>query len=167
MSMIGNYLRVTNEELQEYLKDSSKLESRVYDERDSEDPNLLDVDKSWEAIFFLLTGQSLASSDEAVPPFSWILLGSNEIDPDQDMGYGPATYTTAEETKDLSAAINKISTDEIKSRYNGSEMNKAGIYPEVWTESESAEYLFGNFNSLKDFYTTASTNNQAVIIFIN
>ena len=167
MSMIGNYLRVTNEELTEYLGDSSRLERRVYDEGSVGDPNHLDIDKSWEGIFFLLTGQSLATSDEANPPFSWILLGPKEIDSEQDMGYGPATYTTPEQTKELSAAINKLTLDEIKSRFKGEVMNEMGIYPVIWSQAETREYLFDHFNLLKDFYTVASTNNQAVIIFIN
>ena len=167
MGMIGNYLRVSNEELEAYLSDSSKLEKRVYNGNGQDDPSLLDVDKSWEALFFLLTGQALATSDEARPPFSWVLLPPNEIDPDQDMGYGPATYTTAEQTKELSAAINNISSEEIKGRYDGDRMNDMGIYPEVWTEDISKKYLFDEFNSLKDFFTEAANNNQAVIVFIN
>ena len=167
MGMIGNYLRVTTEELESFLSDSSKLENRVYNGDSHKDTGLIDVDKSWEAIFFLLTGQALATCDEASPPFSWVLLPPNEIDPDQDMGYGPATYTTAAQTKELSAAINNITDDEIKRRYDGSRMNEMGIYPECWTDDVSREYLFDNFNSLKNFLTDAANNNQPVIVFIN
>jgi hypothetical protein len=40
MSMIGNLLRVTKVELEEYLKDSSLLEERIYNNTsDEEDPN--------------------------------------------------------------------------------------------------------------------------------
>jgi Domain of unknown function (DUF1877) len=167
MGMIGNYLRVTTEELDSFLSDSSKLENRVYNGDNHKDAGLLDVDKSWEAIFFLLTGQALATCDEAGPPFSWVLLPPNEIDPDQDMGFGPATYTTVAETKELSAAINNIPDDELRKRYDGSRMNEMGIYPECWAENMAMEYLFDSFNSLKNFYAEAANNNQAVIVFIN
>lgn len=60
MSMIANLLRVTKAELEEYLNDSSLLESRIYnDESDEEDPCLVDIDQSWDGIVFLLTGKAL------------------------------------------------------------------------------------------------------------
>jgi hypothetical protein len=167
MGMIGNYLRVTNDELENYLADSSLLEDRVYDEENPNDKNLIDVDKSWEGLFFLLTGKSLATAEEASFPLQWILTPPQEIDPDQDMGYGPATYTTIEQTKEINNALNKISVDELRSKYNGKLMMEMGIYPEVWEDIESLEYLIENFNTIKDFYNKASTENQAVIIFMN
>ena len=62
MSMIGNLLRVTKTELEEYLKDSSLLEDKIYDV-ETENENLVDIDKSWDGIIFLLTGQSLATAE--------------------------------------------------------------------------------------------------------
>ena len=167
MGMIGNYLRVTKNELEEYLADSSKLEERVYDDENHNDKNLIDVDKSWEGLFFLLTGKSLATADEASPPLVWTLTPPNEIDSEQDMGYGPATYTTIEQTKEISSALNKISADELRAKYDGKLMMEMGIYPEGWDNNESLEYLIENFNSIKDFYNRAAVDNQAVIIFIN
>jgi hypothetical protein len=167
MGMIGNYLRVSKDELEEYLNDSSKLEDRVYSEKNYPDKNLMDVDKSWEGIFYLLNGQALATSDEAAPPLSWTLLAPQEIDPNQDLGYGPATYTTIDQTREVSAALNGISADELKAKYDGKIMNELGIYPEVWDNNESLEYLIDNYTSLKDFYYHAVKDSQAVIIFIN
>ena len=167
MGMIGNYLRVTKDELENYLADSSLLEDRVYDDENHNDKNLIDVDKSWEGLFFLVTGKSLATAEEALAPLLWILTPQQEIDPDQDMGYGPATYTTIEQTKEVNNALNKITVDELRKKYNGKLMMEMGIYPEVWDDNESLEYLIENFNTLKDFYDKASALNQAVIIFIN
>lgn len=167
MGMIGNYLRVTEEELEDYLGDSSKLEERVYNDENPDDQNFIDVDKSWEGLFFMLTGQSLATSDEASAPLLWTLVPPQEIDPDQDMGYGPATYTTVDQTKEVSAGLNKISLDEFKSRYNGKLMMEMGIYPEVWDEPECLDYLVEYFVLVKDFYNKATEDNQAVIVFIN
>ena len=87
MSMIGNFLRVTKTQLEDYLKDSTLLETRIYDEEsDDEDPNLVDIDKSWEGILFLLTGQNLETIDH---PLAKVLFSGQIIDEDQDLGYGP------------------------------------------------------------------------------
>jgi hypothetical protein len=167
MGMIGNYLRVTKDELENYLADSTLLENRVYDDETLNDKNLIDIDKSWEGLFFLLTGKALAKAEDASIPLLWILTPPQEIDPDQDMGYGPATYTTIEQTKEVNNALNKVSVDELKDKYNGKLMMEMGIYPEVWDDDESLEYLIENFNTMRDFYNKAVADNQAVIIFIN
>ena len=167
MGMIGNYLRVTKDELENYLADSSLLEDRVYDDENHNDINLIDVDKSWEGLFFLLTGKSLATAEEASTPLLWTLTPPQEIDTDQDMGYGPATYTTIEQTKEVNDALNKISVDELRNKYNGKLMKEMGIYPEIWDNNESLEYLIEHFNTVKEFYNKAAAGNQAVIIFIN
>ncbi len=165
--MIGNYLRVSKDELEKYLNDSNELENRIYDDENHNDKSLIGVDKSWEALFFLLTGKSIANAAEASPPLAWVLTPLQEIDPDQDLGYGPATYATIEETKKISTAMNEISTEDFKKRYDGKRMMELGIYPEAWDEDESLDYLVENFISLKDFYYNAATNNQAAIVFIN
>ncbi len=165
--MIGNFLRVSTEELNEYISDSSKLEDRIYDEDAYNDKNLIDVDKSWEAIFFILTGKSIATGEEADTPLCWTLSGPQEIDPDQDLGYGPATYTSVQQTKEINQELNKLSLEELKARYNSKLMMELGIYPEAWEHEESLSYLMENIVSLKEFYNNAARDNQAVILFVN
>ncbi len=166
--MIANYLRVSNTELLTYLEDSSKLEDRIYSENDNfNDENLIDIDKSWEGIFYVLTGKPIAEIENASTPLSWILYGPKEIDSDQDLGYGPATYTTIEQTKEINLALQVITEESIKENYDGKKMNQDGVYPEVWEEEESMNYLIENFNLLKDFYTKAANENEAVIVFVN
>lgn len=167
MGMIGNYLRVSEDELKDFLKDSNKLEERVYNESEEPDPHLIDIDKAWDGIFYLLTGKTLSSYNEAITPLAWISFPTNEIDPDQDMGYGPACYTTPEQTRELSAALNSISEEEFKSKYDGKLMMQLDIYPQVWDGDDGLDYLVGYFSELKTFYQTAAENNEAVIVFIN
>ena len=167
MGMIGNYLRVSKNELEEYLNDSSKLEERVNSEKNHEDKNLMDVDKCWEGLFYALTGETVDTARKANPPLSWMLLPPQELDPEQDMGYGAATYTSIEQTKEVSNALGKITIDELRDKYDGKRMDELYIYPEGWDDPESLQYLLDNFTLLKDFYNKASGENQAVIIFIN
>jgi hypothetical protein len=165
MSMIGNLLRVSGSELESYLKDSSLLENRIYDdESEEEDANLVDIDKSWEGILFLLTGQSLASLDH---PLGKVLFSDQEIDNDQDLGYGPALYLTAEQVKEVDAELSKISDDELSARFNPTQMNELGIYPEIWEEEGIFDYLLKYFKEVRNTYSTAAKNNEAIITFIN
>lgn len=67
MGMIGNLLRVTKAELESYLEDSSLLEDKIYnDEVNDDEPEsekFVDIDKTWDGIIFLLTGQSLDTTE--------------------------------------------------------------------------------------------------------
>lgn len=160
--MIGYYLRVSEQELKEIVSDSSLLDDKI----DSEQlDNLLDIDKSWEAIFYLLTGHPIAEEEETNPPLSWILFNENVVE-GQDMGFGPACYLTIDQLRQLNKALESITKEVIRQKYNGKEMNEAGVYPEVWEEPESLDYVLDYFEQLKAFLKTAETNNMAVIMFI-
>jgi len=164
MSMIGNILRVTNDELQAYLKDSSHLESRIYSEED-EDPNLIDIDKTWEGILFLLTGMNLAEADH---PLAAVLFSGQLIDEDQDLGYGPAHYNTPEQVKKLNKIISVLTEEDLKQRFDPDKMTSLGIYPEIWDEgNEAFEYLAENFVTVQKTYQKAAENSEAIITFLN
>lgn len=166
MGMIGNLLRVTPKELEEILNDSTVLEEKVYSD-DTKESDLLDIDKTWEAIFYLLTGYPVAEIENAKPPLSWTLFSGQLVDVDQDMGYGPAHYLTAEQVKQVSKELESISSESLRQKYDGKKMNEAGIYPQIWDEPESIEYLLDNFELLQEFYKDAGNSNMAVITFIN
>jgi hypothetical protein len=164
MSMIGNLLRVKNTELEEYLKDSSLLENRIYSD-EVEDPNLLDIDKSWEGIVFLLTGQCLAEADH---PLVTVLFSGQLVDENQDLGYGPAHYLRPNQVVDLNNQIATITTAELKQRYDAAKMTELGVYPEIWEEDDEAfNYLSGYFASVQQLYNEAARNQDAIITFVS
>ena len=166
MSMIGNLLRVTKAELEEYLKDSSLLESSIYDEETDERPNLVDIDKSWDGILFLLTGQNVANTDH---PLAKILFSGQLIDEDQDMGYGPAHYLTPEQVADLNNQISKITITDLKQKYNPKRMEELEVYPSIWEKEgdQAFDYLGEYFKNLQQVYSDAAKNGEAIITFLN
>jgi Domain of unknown function (DUF1877) len=165
--MIGNLFRVTTKELEEILSDSSILESKVYSQDSSSANDLLDIDKSWEAIFYLLTGYPVAEIENVSTTLSWTLFSGQVVDEEQNMGYGPAQYITSEQVKELNIELEKFTREDLQRKYDGKKMNEAGVYPQVWDETESLEYALDNFELLKKFYRTAEKENKAVITFIN
>lgn len=167
MSMIANLLRITDEELKMYLNDSSLLEKkldRVYEQE--EDETLIDLDKAWEGILFLLTGQNLADVVESNHPLAKAIIGEDTIDEDQDLGYGPALYLTPEQVNDVNKQLSSVSNEEMAARYKPDVMTELGIYPEIWDE-EALEYLMEYIDVLRNTYAVASKNNEAIIAFIN
>jgi hypothetical protein len=164
MSMIGNLLRVTKSELDEYLEDCSLLEERIYQD-DAEEPNLVDIDKAWEGIIFLLTGSNLA---EAEDPLVAILFSGQLLDEEQDLGYGPAHYLTPEQVVELNDELAKFRVEDLKEKFNTEKMMELGVYPEIWDEGDQAfDYLSEHFLILQQFYSTAAANNEAVITYLS
>jgi hypothetical protein len=165
MSMIGNFLRVTRTELDEYLKDSTLLEKRIYeDESAGEDPKRVDIDKSWDGIIFLLTGQSFGNSDH---PLKKVFLSGQTINDDQDLGYGPGQYLTPEQVKELNIQLAKISIDDLRSRYDAKKMMELEVYPTSWENNKMVDYLTDYFNVVKEIYSEATKNDEAIITFLN
>jgi hypothetical protein len=164
MSMIGNLLRVSSNELEAYLKDSSLLEIRIDGALDNEDLNLVDIDKSWDGINFLLTGSIVGDSDH---PLEKVLFSMQYIDENQDLGYGPGNYVTSEQVKELNKEISKISDDELAKRYDSKKMMKLELYPNAWEELDMPNYLIENFKTIREIYDIAAKNDQAIITFLS
>src|SRR5262245_58137806 len=89
MSMIGNYLRLPEAELQRVLEKPEAITKLLYPENGSNpSPDLhLDTDKAWHITHFLLTGEAWGGAE----PLANAVLGGTEIG-DEDVGYGPARY---------------------------------------------------------------------------
>lgn len=169
MSMIANFLRVSQDELDAFLNDSSLLEDRIYNE-ESDESNLLDIDKSWDGIIYLLTGSGLQNVDLSDDSgLHKIIFSGQLIDPEQDLGYGPAHYLTPEEVKNVSKSLSGISKENLYSKYNPSDMAAQEVYPIIWEEEgdEAFDYLYSYFEDLKEFYEQAAKENQAVISILN
>lgn len=164
MSMIGNLLRVTKSELQEYLKNSSLLEEKIYDD-ETENENLVDIDKSWDGIIYLLTEQSLATAEHNLVK---VLFSGQLISEEQDLGYGPAHYLTPEQVAELNNEISAIKIDDLKEKFDPEKMNKLEIYPAIWDEGDDAfDYVADGFLTLQNVFAHATKNGEAIITFLN
>jgi len=165
MSMVANFLRVPPSQLEAFKADSELLAEHLYNQDLSDDPTFLDIDKSWDGIAFLLTGQNAENARGAL---SRIIFSGQFVDEEQDLGYGPAHYLRVAEVKALSDEISKIDTVELKKRFDPAKMKAMEIYPEIWDEGETAfEYLKDNFRSLQRFFEKAAAEYEVVISVIN
>lgn len=168
MSMIGMFVRVAESELQNYISDSLLFENLIDDEAFDENPNVCDIDKTWDAISFLLTGYGPSDLSNAKPPLSWTIFGSNVLNENQDLGYGPANYLTADQVILLNSELSKISSKDLEANYDASKMNELGLYPNSWEKlQDEMDYIGNHFESLKKFYATAAINGQAVICYLS
>ena len=161
MSMIGNFLRLSSDELAALVADPSSTEAFIYP-NDEEHEDSIDVDKAWHGIHYLLTGDSWGGE----PPLANAVLGGTEIG--DDFGYGPARYLTADEVHAVAEALKDIAADAFRVRYVPSELSKNEIYPEIWDDpdDDAVGYLTTWYETLRDYYIDAAARGQAMLKYL-
>jgi hypothetical protein len=123
----------------------------------------IDLDKSWHAIHYLLTGSADSNNTLA----SKVIMGGEGIGPDR--GYGPAQMLTPVEVKAIAHLLEQTSPQVLRKRYRPKEMTQAQIYPgDIWERDgdEALNYVLENYAKLIQFYKRAASRGQAVILVI-
>ena len=162
MSMIGNYRRVTLAQLDALKMNPDSVPDFLYSSGSAEDMHL-EIDKSWHAIHFLLTG----SVWEGALPLRNAVLGGVPLG-EQDVGYGPARYLTPAEAQAVAEALKAIPAKDLMARYDADALVDAEIYPQIWDEGEQArEYIQYYYEQLVTFFAQAAAAGDAVLLYIN
>jgi Domain of unknown function (DUF1877) len=90
-----------------------------------EDGSIVDIDKTWHAIHYLLT----RCPDEADLPAGFLVGGTPIGD---DLGYGPARIFKSNEVQEVAALMHRLPEDFVQSELKFSELQAADIYPTIW-----------------------------------
>ena len=99
---------------------------------------VLDLDKAWHGIHYLLTGTAW----EGDPPLNFLVTGGHEVG-DEEIGYGPARTLTPLETGEVASALAALSDEQLRARFAPSEMMRLEIYPEIWDRDPAADDTLG------------------------
>lgn len=162
MSMIGNYLLLSTEQLAAIIQEPAQAERLAYPDGELP-PDALDIDKSWHLIHFLLNGETWGGEG----PLSQAVLGGTEL-PDTDAGYGPFRYLGPAEVQTTSDALAEVSSQELWSRFNADQAQAAEIYPQGWTgDDEEREYVQRNFESVRQLYSRAAASGKAMLLYLS
>ena len=121
------------------------------------------IDKSWDGLIFLLTGNSIALSTH---PLVKAFFSGQLINAKQDLGYGPAHYLMPVQVKEMSNSLSKFSEAELKRNFIPEKMLQEQVYPLIWDDPEALEDLINHFFNLQNFYAHAADKKEAMITFI-
>ena len=164
MGMIGKFAAVTPVQLQSLIDGSSQaLSFLISEEVDNKPTEQLDIDKAWQGVHFLLTGEPYSNDSSLAKA----IFGGTEVG--DDLGFGPARYLTPEEVKEVAAALRDVSKEDLVQRYVPSAFEEANVYPTGIWESESDvafDYLLHAFESMLTFYESIAARGDAVLLCI-
>jgi Domain of unknown function (DUF1877) len=176
MSMIGEYARLTPAELQRAISDPEWLMDYIDELKDgldeaelwesdwdgSDDPpgraKLYSTYKTWNLLAHLLHLASFPVN---------VIHGEHVLDPDQDWGYGPASYLTPDRVKYAANALDATPYSRLAQGVTSADLNAAEIYPMPWEADDSAEWGRQYYERLTAFFGAAADAGDAVLCWLD
>ncbi len=167
MSIIGNFRMSTDSEIEGLLSHPELILQLLYPEKEVETnyDGKLDVDKTWHAIHFLLCGHPL----QGELPLNFIMAGGSPVG-DIDVGYGPSRAFTSAEVVPIAQALESITSDQLRSKFDSKAFFDNNIYPEIWDEPIEEcldSYVLSYFDDLKAFVLKAREDGKGLIVYFN
>ncbi len=159
MSMIANFFTLSTEQLTLLKTNPADVSSFLYSDEVQESDELLDLDKAWHGLHYILT----ESAWEGEEPLRSVILGGTEIG--EDLGYGAARIIDSEKVKEISNALKETSAEMLKSRFDLDKMINLEIYG--IGSDDDLEWLEDAFEEIAEFYEGAASNDKSVVTFMN
>jgi hypothetical protein len=160
--MIGNYRRLSAQQLAALRADPCRIPKFLYDEAAATDDHL-DIDKAWHAIHFLLNGQAWEGSG----PLYDAVLGGEPLG-QEDVGYGPARFLMPLHVRETAHALSEIPAFELIERFDADALIDNEIYPHGWTgEQIELDYVKDNYLRLVEFFAVSAERGQAMLLYLN
>ena len=128
--------------------------------------DMLDIDKAWHGIHFLLTGTTWDGSG----PLSFIVNNGQNIG-DVDVGYGPARAFSAARTREIYLALKSVSLADLRAAYDPEKFAELDIYPDIWEDAdeerqEGITYLLEHFSAMRKFIGKIVSEDKGMIVFL-
>ena len=167
MGMIANYQYLPDNEL-EQIKALSNQEDDLLDfAEDSADTHdiLIDIDKMWDALVFVMTG---FSSSEFLDdnPLREAVLG---VTPLEDVSEYIA-YTEKTKIAEIVEALESFDMERAMADFSMEACKKADLYPNIWDyleeEEEIKDDILTCFVNMKEFYKKILELNGNVLVTI-
>ena len=163
MGMCAVYQEIKQEDFKKLLESDDFFETlEELEEKDGTE--LCDIDKMWNAIFFLLTGESYSSEDSL---FNELIFGSENFD---DESEEVARYIPTERVIKISKKLNEIDFQDYLKDFDMNKFKENEIYPDIWDYTEEKEEIMKelseHFENLKKFYNKVAENKNIVVVTI-
>ena len=167
MEIIANYQYLSDTNLQE-LKSFYAEEDDIFEEVEDwndEAEILLDIDKMWDALHFVLTGVSCIEPIKN-NPLSEAVVGVFSIDGIEEY----ISYIEKSRIKDIVFALDNFDIEKALETFSMKECKEAELYPDIWDYEEETdeikEEIMDYFQNMKDFYKQVLEEDGNVLVTI-
>ena len=167
MGIIANYQYLSDANLQE-LKSFYAEEDDIFEEVEDwndEAEILLDIDKMWDALHFVLTGVSCSEPIEN-NALSEAVVGVFPIDGIEEY----TSYIEKSRIKDIVFALDNFDIEKALETFSMEECEEAELYPNIWGYEEETdeikEEIMDYFQDMKDFYKQVLEEDGNVLVTI-
>ena len=167
MGIIANYQYLSDANLQE-LKSFYAEEDDIFEEVEDwndEAEILLDIDKMWDALHFVLTGVSCSEPIEN-NALSEAVVGVFSIDGIEEY----ISYIEKSRIKDIVFALDNFDIEKALETFSMEECKEAELYPNIWGYEEETEEIkeeiMDYFQDMKDFYKQVLEEDGNVLVTI-
>ena len=159
MSMCMTLYRVNRTETERLIRFELSVDA-LLDQDVVDDSRIVELDKMWNAVHWLLTGTSMSPEG-----LGRILLGGSEVG--DDVGYGPARLVGPDEVKQLAQKLEGLDEAVLAARWDPSAMTAARVYPQVWDEPDILEEeVLPGLRSVLALYRAAAQTGESVVVAV-
>jgi hypothetical protein len=124
----------------------------------------LDIDKTWQAIHFALTGEKAYLGGSCLrTPLHHLVMGG--ADTEYEAGYGMVRFLAPDMVREIARALEPISPEELRSRLDAEAFTREEIYPgPPFTASGLEHWLIEPYSELRQFFIEAATAGDVVLL---
>lgn len=167
MGMIANYQYLSDNELSQ-IKRYSCQEEELFDlveDSTKENETLIDIDKMWDALLFVMTGFS-SSEFMDDDPLREAVLGVTPLENVSEY----IAYTEHSKIAEIVQALENFDVDRALANFSMEACEKADLYPDIWDyldeEEEIKDDIRTCFVKMKDFYKKILVLKENVLVTI-
>ena len=167
MGIIANYRYLSDNELSQIMRDFRKEEELLDLVEDYSEGNdtLIDIDKMWDALLFVMTGFS-SSEFMDDDPLREAVLGVTPLENVSEY----IAYTEKSKIAEIVQALENFDMDRALAAFSMESCKKADLYPDIWDyldeEEEIKDDIRTYFVKMKDFYKKILTLKGNVLVTI-
>ncbi len=166
MGMIACYQMTDDKMISELLEKSAEEVFEAIEELQEMEEDVLDIDKLWDGLHFLLTHVT-ASEPLEENPLSEAVVGVKNFSDDEDADF--IAYILQERVQTIMNELKLFDIESAIEAFQPKEFAQKGIYPNIWMHEDKEklqEELKEGFWALKKFYAKAAELGKSVIISI-
>ena len=167
MGMIANYQYLSDNELSQIKRYSCQEEDLldIVDDDPEGNDTLIDIDKMWDALLFVMTGFS-SSEFMDDDPLREAVLGVTPLENVSEY----IAYTEHSKIAEIVQALENFDMDRALADFSMEACKKADLYPDIWDyldeEEEIKDDIRTCFVKMKNFYKKILTLKGNVLVTI-